>query len=167
MEPDRLTVLMDGKEQRSVSFNPAEFRQFDHGYAVTSHSSQGLTADRVIANSGDRQYRYRLQPQPHQQQTGLCRHLPRLRRREDLHERRCKPLKTITVKQITDYRTWRAAQSVGPATLNAELGILRRMLKRAKLWARVADDIKPLKETATIGRALRLRKTCSGCSERL
>lgn len=50
MEPNRLTVLMDGKEQRSVSFNPAEFRQFDHGYAVTSHSSQGLTADRVIAN---------------------------------------------------------------------------------------------------------------------
>jgi conjugative relaxase-like TrwC/TraI family protein len=50
MEPDRLTVLMDGNEQRSVSFNPTEFRQFDHGYAVTSHSSQGLTADRVIAN---------------------------------------------------------------------------------------------------------------------
>ncbi len=50
MEPDRLTVLMDGKEQRSVSFSPSEFRQFDHGYAVTSHSSQGLTADRVIAN---------------------------------------------------------------------------------------------------------------------
>lgn len=50
VEPNRLTVLMDGKEQRSVSFNPSEFRQFDHGYAVTSHSSQGLTADRVIAN---------------------------------------------------------------------------------------------------------------------
>ena len=50
MEPHRLTVLMEGKEQRSVSFNPAEFRQFDHGYAVTSHSSQGLTADRVIAD---------------------------------------------------------------------------------------------------------------------
>ena len=64
------------------------------------------------------------------------------------------PLKSITVKRITDYRTWRAAQSVGPATLNAELGILRRMLKRAKLWARVADDIRPLKEPSTIGRAL-------------
>jgi conjugative relaxase-like TrwC/TraI family protein len=50
MEPDRLTVLMDGKEQRSISFNPTEFRQFDHGYAVTSHSAQGLTAGRVIAN---------------------------------------------------------------------------------------------------------------------
>ena len=40
---------MRGKESRSVSFDPKEFRQFDHGYAVTSHSSQGLTADRVIA----------------------------------------------------------------------------------------------------------------------
>jgi len=64
------------------------------------------------------------------------------------------PLKGITVKRITDYRTWRAEQGVGPATLNAELGILRRILKRAKLWARVADDIRPLKEPATIGRAL-------------
>jgi integrase len=34
------------------------------------------------------------------------------------------------------------------------LGILRRILKRAKLWARVADDIRPLKEPSTIGRAL-------------
>jgi integrase len=64
------------------------------------------------------------------------------------------PLKAITAKRITDYRTWRAAQKVGPATLNAELGILRRMMKRAKLWARVADDIRPLKEPTTIGRAL-------------
>jgi integrase len=64
------------------------------------------------------------------------------------------PLKAITAKRITEYRTWRADQKVGPATLNAELGILRRILKRAKLWARVADDIRPLKEPTTIGRAL-------------
>jgi Phage integrase SAM-like domain len=63
------------------------------------------------------------------------------------------PLKAITVKRITDYRTWRAEQEVGPATLNAELGILRRILRRAKLWARVADDIRPLREPSTIGRA--------------
>ena len=50
IEPGRLTVQMDGKEQRSISFSPSEFRQFDHGYAVTSHSSQGLTANRVIAH---------------------------------------------------------------------------------------------------------------------
>ncbi len=64
------------------------------------------------------------------------------------------PLKAITVKRITDYRTWRAEQEIGPATLNAELGILRRILKRAKLWARVADDIRPLKEPSSIGRAI-------------
>ena len=64
------------------------------------------------------------------------------------------PLKAISAKRITDYRTWRAEQGVGPATLNAELGILRRVMKRARLWARVADDIRPLKEPSTIGRAL-------------
>ena len=64
------------------------------------------------------------------------------------------PLKAVTSKRITDYRAWRAEQKVGPATLNAELGILRRILKRARLWARVADDIRPLKEPGSIGRAL-------------
>jgi integrase len=64
------------------------------------------------------------------------------------------PLKAITSKRIIEYRAWRAKQGVGPATLNAELGILRRILKRAKLWARVADDIRPLREPNTIGRAL-------------
>ena len=45
-----MTVRMDGKGERTVSFDPAKLRQFDHGYAVTSHSSQGLTQDRVLAN---------------------------------------------------------------------------------------------------------------------
>jgi integrase len=64
------------------------------------------------------------------------------------------PLKSITAKRIIEYRAWRAEQGVGPATLNAELGILRRIMKRARLWARVADDIRPLREPSTIGRAL-------------
>ena len=45
-----ISVRMDAKSGREVTFDPTEFRQLDHGYAVTSHSSQGLTADRVIAN---------------------------------------------------------------------------------------------------------------------
>jgi len=64
------------------------------------------------------------------------------------------PLKCITAARIGEYRAWRAEQGVGPATLNAELGILRRIMKRAKLWGRVADDIRPLKEPKSIGRAL-------------
>jgi ATP-dependent exoDNAse (exonuclease V) alpha subunit len=35
---------------KSVTFDAKEMRHFDHGYAVTSHSSQGLTADRVLVN---------------------------------------------------------------------------------------------------------------------
>ena len=50
VEEGRMTLRMDGKAARTVTFDTAEFRQFDHGYAVTSHSSQGLTAGRVIAN---------------------------------------------------------------------------------------------------------------------
>jgi conjugative relaxase-like TrwC/TraI family protein len=43
-----LYVHMDnGKD---VSFDGNRMRHFDHGYAVTSHSSQGLTAERVIVN---------------------------------------------------------------------------------------------------------------------
>ncbi len=45
---NRLTVKMgDGK---TVNFDPARMRHFDHGYAVTSHSSQGLTESRVLVN---------------------------------------------------------------------------------------------------------------------
>jgi ATP-dependent exoDNAse (exonuclease V) alpha subunit len=35
---------------KDVSFDPREMRHFDHGYAVTSHSSQGLTTERVLVN---------------------------------------------------------------------------------------------------------------------
>jgi conjugative relaxase-like TrwC/TraI family protein len=44
----QLTVKMDNG--RSVSFDANHMRHFDHGYAVTSHSSQGLTAECVIVN---------------------------------------------------------------------------------------------------------------------
>jgi ATP-dependent exoDNAse (exonuclease V) alpha subunit len=50
MSNRQISVKMDGKTERLVTFDAREFRQFDHGYAVTSHSSQGLTAGRVLAN---------------------------------------------------------------------------------------------------------------------
>ena len=45
-----MTVRMDGDKARTLTFDTSEMRHFDHGYAVTSHSSQGLTADRVLVN---------------------------------------------------------------------------------------------------------------------
>ena len=44
----QLSVQMDSG--KSISFNANRMPHFDHGYAVTSHSSQGPTADRVLIN---------------------------------------------------------------------------------------------------------------------
>ncbi len=38
-------------DNRQIAFNAADHRHFDHGYAVTSHSSQGLTAERVLIHA--------------------------------------------------------------------------------------------------------------------
>ncbi len=46
----KITVRMDGDKEKSVTFGPREMRHFDHGYALTSHSSQGLTSERVLVN---------------------------------------------------------------------------------------------------------------------
>ena len=39
------------EDNRQLEFNPADHRHFDHGYAVTSHSAQGLTAERVLVHA--------------------------------------------------------------------------------------------------------------------
>lgn len=46
----KISVRMDGAKDRIVRFDPDQMRHFDHGYAVTSHSSQGLTSERVLVN---------------------------------------------------------------------------------------------------------------------
>jgi conjugative relaxase-like TrwC/TraI family protein len=46
----RINVRMDSPKDRIVRFDANEMRHFDHGYAVTSHSSQGLTSERVLVN---------------------------------------------------------------------------------------------------------------------
>lgn len=44
----KMVVRSDG---RRIEFDPQEHRHFDHGYAVTSHSAQGLTAERVLIHA--------------------------------------------------------------------------------------------------------------------
>jgi conjugative relaxase-like TrwC/TraI family protein len=50
-------TLPDGRvfarldNNRQIEFNATEHRHFDHGYAVTSHSAQGLTAERVLVHA--------------------------------------------------------------------------------------------------------------------
>jgi ATP-dependent exoDNAse (exonuclease V) alpha subunit len=45
----RLSARLDNSRQ--IEFNAGEHRHFDHGYAVTSHNSQGLTAERVLVHA--------------------------------------------------------------------------------------------------------------------
>jgi ATP-dependent exoDNAse (exonuclease V) alpha subunit len=49
IHPDgRISARLDNNRQ--IEFDAAEHRHFDHGYAVTSHSAQGLTAERVLVH---------------------------------------------------------------------------------------------------------------------
>jgi conjugative relaxase-like TrwC/TraI family protein len=53
IHPDgRLSARLDNNRQ--IEFKASEHRHFDHGYAVTSHSSQGLTAERVLVHADTR-----------------------------------------------------------------------------------------------------------------
>jgi conjugative relaxase-like TrwC/TraI family protein len=50
IRPDgRVSARLD--DRRQIEFDAGEHRHFDHGYAVTSHSSQGLTAERVLVHA--------------------------------------------------------------------------------------------------------------------
>jgi site-specific recombinase XerD len=47
---------------------------------------------------------------------------------------------------IRRYQAYRAEQGTGPRTINLEVKLLRVVLKAAKVWASIADDVKHLKE---------------------
>jgi ATP-dependent exoDNAse (exonuclease V) alpha subunit len=44
-------ISLNLEDGRKIEFNPVVHPHFDHGYAVTSHSAQGLTTDRVLINA--------------------------------------------------------------------------------------------------------------------
>lgn len=44
-------ILARVDRDRQIEFQSSEHPHFDHGYAVTSHSSQGLTTDRVLVHA--------------------------------------------------------------------------------------------------------------------
>ena len=64
------------------------------------------------------------------------------------------PVMRIGSEDLLGYREARAEKGVGASYINMEMGVIRRILKRAKRWHVVADDLKPLKERRRIGRAL-------------
>ena len=65
------------------------------------------------------------------------------------------PLLRIKAENIAAYQNSRLAKGISGRTINMEVGVLRRMLKRAKVWAAVDEDVRMFPERAReIGRAL-------------
>jgi len=63
-------------------------------------------------------------------------------------------LSRINAESLLAYRDARAKTGLKPSYLNMEMGVIRRILKRAKCWHFVADDIRPLRERREVGRVL-------------
>ena len=64
----------------------------------------------------------------------------------------------ISVEMVRTYMAERKASNVANKTINLELGVLRCVMKRAKLWHLYADEIKPLPVHTQIGRAMTLEE---------
>jgi integrase len=89
---------------------------------------------------------------------------PRSKRSESDH---AKPLREsfaatsvsrISTETILAYIRQRKEKGISNTTVNMEIGILRRVLKRAKRWSLLADEIPRLPERRDIGRALTLQE---------
>ena len=66
-----------------------------------------------------------------------------------------KPPGRINANDIAAYQRSRRETGISGRTLNMEIGVLRQLMKRAKVWSRVAEDVKRDKEnTQTVGRVL-------------
>jgi len=55
-------------------------------------------------------------------------------------------LRRITADHIVQYQVWRSGRGVSGRTINMEVGLLRRILKRHKQWVRLAEDVTRLAE---------------------
>lgn len=57
-----------------------------------------------------------------------------------------KPLLRFKAEDVSGYQRARLDASVSGRTVNMETGVLRRMLKRAKVWNAISEDVKALPE---------------------
>jgi integrase len=63
-------------------------------------------------------------------------------------------LRRITSQKVVEYQLSRKSTGVSGRTINMEVGLLRRILKKHKQWGRLADDVKMLPERPAPARVL-------------
>jgi integrase len=89
---------------------------------------------------------------------------PRSKRSESDHAKPLResfgatPVTRISVEDILAYIRQRKEKGISNVTVNMEVGIIRRVLKRAKRWSQIADEVPRLPERRDIGRALTLEE---------
>src|SRR5689334_11296243 len=57
-----------------------------------------------------------------------------------------RPLLRVKAEDIASYQKSRSADGISGRTANMETGVLRRMLKRAKVWTAMAEDVRTFPE---------------------
>jgi len=66
-----------------------------------------------------------------------------------------KPVFRIRAEEVAAYQRTRLDKGVSGRTINMETGVLRRILKRGKVWNAIAEDVKTFPENESqVGRAL-------------
>jgi integrase len=81
-------------------------------------------------------------------------------------------LSEIRGEQISRYQRARLKAGASNRTVNIEVNLLRLVLRKARLWSNIADDVTMLKERADVGRELsddevhRLLLTCKASASR-
>jgi integrase len=63
-------------------------------------------------------------------------------------------LSDITADDVSRYQGLRQKEGASPKTINLEVGTLRSLMRKHKLWANLQDDVTMLKAREEIGRAL-------------
>lgn len=69
-------------------------------------------------------------------------------------------LSEIRAEHVSKYQRTRLKQGVSNRTVNIETNLIRLVLRKAKLWGNLADDVRPLKERTDIGRELSDDEVC-------
>ncbi len=81
-------------------------------------------------------------------------------------------LNEISAKDIALYQRDRHREGASNRTINIEVGLVRLVLRKARLWSKIADDVKMLPERSEIGRELsddevhRLLAACKASASR-
>ena len=79
-----------------------------------------------------------------------------------------KLLTDLDASDISRYQQHRLKEKAAPKTINLEIGTIRAILRRHRLWANIQPDVRMLSAPDDIGKALSLedeKKLLDGCAE--